>query len=604
LKNIILFFVLFFIVKSGLTQEIAVKKDSTRLYKNIESFSERNKITKFMYGLAFNPIAPDSIKKINRNQVQNPYRNFEGKIIRNINIETLNPFGNSINDTNEVSKNFIAKVGNTLHIKTQSSTIRNLLLIHQNQLFDSLLVKESERLIRRSGFVQDVAFFVSSSSKNSDSVDIYIRELDNWSIIPNGSYSPSGISIRLTEKNFLGFGHTFENSYTSYNATNNFGYYSNYYIPNIRNTYINSNIRYSIGQYNNSVKSFAVDRPFFSPFAKWAAGISVSQIGKDSTYSNNLLFVQQHVKYNVQDYWAGYSFQLFKGNSEYVRTTNFISAFRFLRIRYLEKPIELFDPQHFYANEDFYLASFGISTRKYAKDKYIFNFGITEDVPKGKVYSFTAGYQNKDNIYRLYLGARISSGNYYPWGYLSFNFEYGTFIRSSHFEQGVISAGANYFTDIFEIGKWKFRQFVKPQLIIGINSFATDSLTLNDGYGLDGFNSILLSGSSRLLFTLQTQSYAPWNFIGFHFGPYFTWTLGMLGNAEKGFSNSKVYSQIGLGVLIKNLNLVINTFQISIAFYPSIPGIGQNIFKLNSFKTTDFGFRDFEIGKPNTVRYR
>ncbi len=87
-------------------------------------------------------------------------------------------------------------------------------------------------------------------------------------------------------------------------------------------------------------------------------------------------------------------------------------------------------------------------------------------------------------------------------------------------EQGVFTAGVNYFTGLIEIGKWKFRQFVKPQVTIGINRFSYDSLTLNEGYGLDGFNSSTLSGTSRLLFTLQTQSYAPWNFIGFRFGPF------------------------------------------------------------------------------------
>ena len=78
----------------------------------------------------------------------------------------------------------------------------------------------------------------------------------------------------------------------------------------------------------------------------------------------------------------------------------------------------------------------------------------------------------------------------------------------------------------------------------------------------------------------------------------------MLGEAGTGFKNSKVYSQLGLGVLIKNENLVFNTFQLSISFYPLIPGMGQNVFKMNSFRTTDFGFRDFEIGKPGKMIYR
>jgi hypothetical protein len=78
----------------------------------------------------------------------------------------------------------------------------------------------------------------------------------------------------------------------------------------------------------------------------------------------------------------------------------------------------------------------------------------------------------------------------------------------------------------------------------------------------------------------------------------------MLGDAVSGFKNRTLYSQIGFGVLIKNENLVFGTFQISLSFFPLIPGNGQNIFKMNSFSTNDFGFRDFEIGEPSQVLYR
>ncbi len=199
---------------------------------------------------------------------------------------------------------------------------------------------------------------------------------------------------------------------------------------------------------------------------------------------------------------------------------------------------------------------------------------------------------------------RLSFGNYHSWGYLSSNLEYGSFFNASNAEQGIFTAGINYSTVLFEIGKWKFRQFVKPQMTIGINWFPYDSLTLNDGYGLDGFKSPVLSGTKRLLLTLQTQSYAPWSFLGFRFGPYLNFSFGMIGDDAGGLKNSKVYSQFGFGVLIKNENLVINTFQISVSFYPFIPGVGQGIFKMNSIRTTDFGFRDFEIEKPGMIQYQ
>jgi hypothetical protein len=234
-----------------------------------------------------------------------------------------------------------------------------------------------------------------------------------------------------------------------------------------------------------------VDRPFFSPFAKWAAGFFVSQqFLNNSVRGSDSVFIQQNIKYNVWDYWGGNARQVFKGNTEDERTTNLILTGRFLRIRYLQKPLEVYDSLHIYSNEDFYMAGVGISRRKYVQDKYVFKYGVIEDVPVGFVYGLTGGYQVRDNMGRLYAGARISFGNYTEWGYMSCNFEYGAFFHASHVEQGVFTAGVNYFTGLFEIGNWKFRQFIKPQLTLGINRFSYENLTINNENGIRGFNSI------------------------------------------------------------------------------------------------------------------
>ncbi|MFO7658693.1 MAG: hypothetical protein R6W78_16660 [Bacteroidales bacterium] len=591
-------------------QELPAQEDSTHIYENIESYSKRNKFTKFVYRLIFKPATSSAPKKkvkkkVYKNLIQKPYNSFEGKTIRHINIETLDPFGYSVNEVEATPGNFISNTGNKLHIKTLPVTIRNLLLVRQNQIFDSLLVKESERLVRSRGYIHDVSFFVVATSKHSDSVDIFIRASDKWSIIPDGSFSDIRTSVQLMDKNFMGLGHEFKNSYTKNYSNGNFAFSTNYSIPNLRNTFVNSTFLYNIDENRNYTRSFEVNRPFFSPYAKWAAGVYVSQhFSKENYHTADSLLVLQRIKLNTQDYWAGNATQIFKGNTENRRTTNFITALRFMRIRYIEKPDDLFNRQQFYSDENFYLASIGISTRKYLQDKYIFRFGVTEDVPIGKVISLTGGYQEKNSSGRFYLGTRISFGNYFPLGYMSSNFEFGTFFHASRAEQGAFTASVNYTTMIFQIGKWRFRQFVKPQVTFGINRFYSDSLTINDGYGLDGFNSPVLSGTSRLLLTLQTQAYTPWNFIGFRFGPYLILSLGMLADQLTGFINSNVYSQIGLGVLIKNENLVFKTFHISFAFYPVIPGKGQNILKVNSFKTNDFGLRDFEIGKPATMVFQ
>jgi len=588
------------------SQQTHAKKDSSKLYEQIESFSTKSKLSRYLYPLVFKPVKTNTKKKKKKKKlIQKPYSAFEGKIIRQIKITTLEPFKNTIADTIMPRQTLLSRTGNFLHIKSKSITIKNLLLFHKNERFDSLIVIESERLVRSSSYVQDVTFFVSSVSRNSDSVDIFIRELDTWSITPDVAASPTSFNIKLTDNNFLGMGHQLSDSY-AYDHTK--GEYVNnvkYYVPNIRNSYVSSTLYYGTNEFGNFTRSISIDRPFFSTYAKWAAGIKTEhQFSNKLIFTNDSLFNLKKFKFNLQDYWVGNAIQLHRGNTENNRATNFISAIRFMHVDYLERPIAMIDPQNEYLNQSIYLASVGISTRKYIRDKYIYKFGVTEDVPIGKVYNLTIGYQKTDYIKRFYFGAKFSFGDFYSWGYLSPIIEYGTFFHHAQVQQGNLSFSLMYFTNLVEIRKWKFRQFIKPQFTIGINRAFNDSLTINDGYGLDGFNSPILSGTARMAFTMQTQAYSPWNFLGFRFGPYFNCSLGMIGNEDSGFRNSKLYAQIGLGVLIKNEYLVFNTFQISFAFYPIIPGIGNAIFKTNSFKTSDFGFKNFEIEKPQTMVFQ
>ncbi len=582
------------------------KKDSTKVYKQIETYSKKRGFTNFLHGLFFRPVETKPIKttKARRKILQKPYRNFEGKIIRNIEIVTLDPFGFSANDTNVVVQNRLYKTGNRLHIKSQEITIRNLLLIRKNETFDSLLVKESERLIRSQKYIQDVSIFTSLAGRNSDSVNIFIRVVDLWSIIPEGAISPTRVTIGLNEKNFLGTGHNFENVFTWNHSNGNNIYNSNYFIPNIKNTYINTSLHYGIDENENYIKSLNVERPFFSPFAKWAAGAYFEKQSAINGNQGNYPDPSIKVEYTTQDYWAGIATRVFKGNTEEARTTNLITSLRYLRIRFPQRPGSPIDSLHIYSKEDFYLTGLGLSRRTYIKDKYIFNFGLIEDVPVGSVYGLTGGFQVRNNEGRFYLGGRFSFGDFHDWGYLSANFEYGTFFLSSIPEQSVFIAEVNYFTELIEIGNWKFRQFIKPQLSLGFNRFATEQLSINNENGIAGFNSVLLTGTKKIILTFQTQSYAPWNVLGFRFGPYLTCSLGMLGDELNGFHKSRVYSQFGLGFLIKNEFLVFNYIQISVAFYPSIPGIGENIVKINPLSTSDFGFQNFELGKPVTVDYR
>ena len=195
------------------SQEIPAIKDSTKIYRNIEKYSNKRKFTKFIHRLIFEPVAKQKIRKSSFQKIKRVnYAKFEGKIIRYIKITTLDPFGYSDVDSVQVPETFLFKSGNALHLKTKNLAIRNLLLIREHQLLDSLIIKESERLIRTQRFVTGVSSTIRLVAQ--DSVDVSIRVLDSWSLVPDFSSSTSKSNFSLTERNFLGLGHEFSNSYS------------------------------------------------------------------------------------------------------------------------------------------------------------------------------------------------------------------------------------------------------------------------------------------------------------------------------------------------------------------------------------------------------
>lgn len=399
--KIVLFLLMICSYQIVFAQEKTVKKDSTKVYRAIEKYSKKRIFTKFVYKLIFEPVAKQKVRKSKFQKTKGiNFALFEGKIIRNIKITTLDPFGFSDIDSTQIPKTFLYKSGNFLHLKTKNLAIKNLLLIHKNEPLDSLLVKESERLVRNQRFISSITTEIKKVSQ--DSVDVSIRILDSWSTIPDFSSSTTKSTFYLTERNFLGTGHEFYNSYSK-SLTNNYnGFGTSYTIPNIINTFISTKLSYEIDFDNNYSKFINVERPFFSPYARWAVGIYLGQnLNKSLSLNEINIFENQNIKYNFQDYWAGHSFQIFKGNTENNRTTNFINSARYFNKNFTEKPFVSKDSLPIYETEKLYLIGLGISSRKFTQDKYIFNFNVIEDVATGFVYNLTTGYQKKYNEYHV-----------------------------------------------------------------------------------------------------------------------------------------------------------------------------------------------------------
>lgn len=598
-----------FLPSSLFAQEFQRKKDSTDLEaeKKIEEIkrkSDQKKTSRFLSKVL--------IRTPNENVLANPdfekHRNLsknQGKVIRNIKITVLNPFGYSVSDTTVKPEKWVDKTGNRLHVKSNKLAIRNYLLFRKNQTLDSISVMDSERILREQSFIRRVHIEVDSITSTIDSVDVKVRVLDSWSTFLIPSVSSNGYRGMLRERNFMGMGHTYDNKVLYRTEDGKTTYSGNYIVPNIYKTHISTNIRYSKDLYDNHYKKLAFNRPFYSARAKWAGGMEWSELYfQDSLPNAQDIYDSQPVKYFKQSYWGGYSFPLMKDPENKEVFYRLISSVGYEVMNFAEAPSVEFDSIAYYSNEQHLLFKFALSSNRYIQDKYIFRHNEVEDIPVGRMYAITGGVRRKRHHNQMYLGLQYSFGNYYKIGYLAGDLNLGSYFDKGELNQAALNLKINYFTPVIDKGSWRIRQFISYNLKYGINRdpISVDQLHLLRQDGLPGYDD-LVYGNKKSILTLQTQTYAPWSWLGFRFNPYLNLAFGVIAEKGKSLYNSSLHSRIGLGVLITNDYFVIDRIQLSISYHPHIPGSGSNLFDFNSLRNDDIYLTNFNSGRPEVVPY-
>src|SRR5690606_629416 len=121
-----LFFLAFFALASFTMhgQNNESKKDTSKVYQKAYDYSKKSKFSKLLYELIFEEKAikkePLDTKKRNKPSIQ--HEAFDGKIIRKIHIESYDPFGYSVTDSQKKPKKSVERIGNATHIKTKKFT--------------------------------------------------------------------------------------------------------------------------------------------------------------------------------------------------------------------------------------------------------------------------------------------------------------------------------------------------------------------------------------------------------------------------------------------------------------------------------------------------
>lgn len=587
-------------------ESVPERRDTLALYKKIKKIAYKHKSTKMLYHAIFVDPAPPKYQKkalSNEQQKQDPYKKYQGKVIRNIEIHVQDPFGNSVNDTLwQPEQNALQKVGNKYHIKTRRRIIRNLLLFDSDEAFESIKISESERLIRGVGYVSDAHIYVKGAGK--DSVDVKVYVLDKWSIVVPVRVGLNNVRLTVRDKNIAGSGQRFE-QFVNYNTNGQYQLAASHFVNNISSSYISSNT--TLIKTNDVVRSeIAFDRGFYSALAKWAGGASGSKTWGRYKYTQPGDDVEHNVplSYHNLDFWVGKSVNLPWGkNGNNRRLSNGVAAFRYAQLNYNQRPSFDIDTNRINSNTSLYLGSIGFSLSKFYKDQYIFRFGANEDIPEGALIQVLYGvYLREQMTRRYYAGIELSKGIHFnKLGYVSVGGSYGSFFNKRD-NSSTLNLGATYFTDLLRSNKWYFRQFAYWKYVYGFNKLPYERITLRPDE-LYGFNGGSILGTSKMTLNLETVMYTPYNFIGFQFAPLVLVGFGALKNDDAKMLDGRIYQSYAVGMLFRNENLLTSSFQLSFGFYPNLPDHNAKFTRFNPVTSFSVRFRTFAFSRPSVVAY-
>lgn len=184
---------------------------------------------------------------------------------------------------------------NSLHMLTRESVVRRDILFKEGEPLDSLLVAETERLLRSRRYLGDVnirIIAVDSAFAGSDSaselVDVEVSVRDLWtlelSVAPSGGGGAYSVDMEVSEANFRGRGERLKVQYTL--SDRRPSGLVKFYEPALFHPHVTSGLVYT-SHGDGNLFSFDVGHSFWAITVPWQWGMSYSH------QRDNFLFYKQ-----------------------------------------------------------------------------------------------------------------------------------------------------------------------------------------------------------------------------------------------------------------------------------------------------------------------
>lgn len=227
----------------------------------------------------------------------------QGAVIGRIEIRVQDVF--DPDDSRE--RHLIGRMANAVHLETRPGVIRRTLLFRAGEPVDARLIHETERLLRSLPFIRDASILPESGPEGQATALVLVH--DAWSLKLGVSYGHVGGGnewrVKFEEVNFLGFGKQIALSHeqTLDRSFNEISY---------RDPFLGGTRWRLQGKYQDLSdgvsRDLTVEKPFYTLFATWAAGIHFDNGRQVETVHNdgNSIFSYTFERRNLSVwYWRG-----------------------------------------------------------------------------------------------------------------------------------------------------------------------------------------------------------------------------------------------------------------------------------------------------------
>ena len=580
-------------------------RDSLRYeYIKIRDFAYKNKLTKELYKMVFVNPRPGYLNVMRTQNSEERFRAYRGKTIHAIDIKVLPPYGTSVYDTTyfEEDMSWLKTLANKTHMNTAEGVIRRQLTIKPGMTLSPFELVQNEILLRQLDYIDDATLAVEKVASDTNEVNVIVicKDQLSWGATVESNFLNSFI-LGLENKNFMKLGHILNYEF-SYRGTKDkkWGNMLEYKVNSIWGSHINIK-----GYYQNDYKEKKVyvdiERQFLTSQMKWAGGVSAGRVYySEKLPDRNVNRLDKLFDYHYQDVWLGKSFQL---PFRYSYNQNMYVTGRFFTTLFNERPTVSSDSNHLYYNRRDYFSAFTYTKIKYYKANLIYDFGRTEDIPTGLFLSMTAGYEKSEYDNYGYLGAeaRYSHFNKHTERYYAVQAALGSYLSTNGFERGIFKFGASHISNLCSLGSLKFRFYNDVRYVKGIRRYPADYLYIEDN-DIRGFDSDTLRGNQKLSMSLATTFFLPYIKRGFRFAVSTFVDAGILSADGDHLVRNKTYWGIGVGLNLRNDNVVIKNLSFRFTFYPTIPDDGRSMQAIMSGKRRG-SFYDYRVTKPQVIEY-